>query len=231
MQIHGLNKTTLLDYPEHLAATIFTGGCNFRCVFCQNESLVRNPDSQPVISEEEIFAFLRKRRNILQGVCISGGEPTLNSDLSDFIRKIKELGLLVKLDTNGYRPDMIKSLYENKLIDMVAMDIKSTPADYADITGIANLDITPILESVEYLKKCGISYEFRTTIVDGYFTDESITEIGKWLKGCHAYYLQCFQDSDNVLTPGLQSPSKETLLKYREILLSYCEKVELRGVE
>ncbi len=231
MTIHGLNKTTLLDYPGHLAATLFTGGCNFRCVFCQNKSLVCDPASQPVIPEEEIFSFLTKRKGILQGVCITGGEPTLAADLIPFIEKIKSYDLLVKLDTNGSRPDVIRSLFESHLIDMVAMDIKSAPSDYASITGVTDISLEPIKESVSYLMSCGIPYEFRTTVVDEFFTDSSIHEIGSWIKGCDAYYLQCFRDSDTVLTAGLHGPDKEKLLHYRSILLSYCKHVELRGVD
>ena len=136
MKIHGFNKTTLLDYPEHLAATIFTGGCNFRCPFCHNGGLVLDPDSQPAISEEEVLKFLQKRRGILQGVCITGGEPTLQPDLENFVRKIKEMGYLVKLDTNGSRPEVLKSLLEKGLLDYVAMDIKASEENYARAAGV-----------------------------------------------------------------------------------------------
>lgn len=136
MKIHGFNKTTLLDYPEHLAATIFTGGCNFRCPFCHNGGLVLDPDSQPAMPEEEVLKFLQKRRGILQGVCITGGEPTLQPDLEDFIRKVKEMGYLVKLDTNGSRPKVLESLLEKGLLDYVAMDIKASRENYGRAAGV-----------------------------------------------------------------------------------------------
>ena len=151
MQIHGLNKTTLLDYPGKLACTIFTGNCNFRCAFCQNESLVLDPSSQPVISEEEVFEHLNKRKNILQGVCVTGGEPTLQKDLPEFLRKVKDLGLSVKLDTNGYNPKVMRELAEDGLIDMVAMDIKAEPKGYAAITQIKDIDLDRICDSVDFL--------------------------------------------------------------------------------
>ncbi len=231
MQIHGLNKTTLLDYPGKLACTIFTGNCNFRCAFCQNESLVLNPSSQPVIKEEEIFAHLTKRKNILQGVCITGGEPTLQPDLPEFIRKIKDLGLAVKLDTNGYRPEVLKKLAEDGLIDMVAMDIKAEPSGYAAITQIKDIDMDRICDSVDFLIHGKLPYEFRTTVVAEYFNTDSAKDLGMWLAGSRAYFLQNFKDSESVMVSGLHSRTKEELLEYREILSKTIDKVELRGVD
>ena len=231
MQIHGMNKTTLLDYPGKLACTIFTGNCNFRCAFCQNESLVLDPSSQPVISEDEVFEHLRKRQGILQGVCITGGEPTLQPDLAKFISRIKDLGLPVKLDTNGYRPKVMKELADAGLIDMVAMDIKAEPKGYAAITGIDDIDLDKICDSVDFLIHGKLPYEFRTTVVAEYFDADSARDIAEWLAGSKAYFLQGFKDSDSVIMPGLHARTKEEMLQYRAILSKTIDKVELRGVD
>lgn len=231
MIIHGLNKTTLLDYPGRLAAAVFTGNCNFRCVFCQNKSLVLNPSSQPVIPEEEFFDFLKKRKNILQGVCITGGEPTLSPDLPEFASKIKAIGLPVKLDTNGYRPDVIRQMAAEGLVDMIAMDIKNSLTGYAAICGLPDLETEKIIESASFLMNGKIPYEFRTTVVKEYFTEQTFHDIGMWLQGASAYFLQCFQDSSSVLKPGLSSPSRSELDHYRTILSNYMNSVSLRGVD
>ncbi len=231
MQIHGLNKTTLLDYPEHVAATIFTGGCNFRCPFCHNKGLVISPETEPLIPEEEILQFLKKRQSILSGVCITGGEPTLNPDLKDFILKVKELGYSVKLDTNGYNPDTMIELIENKLIDYVAMDIKSSPNGYEKAAGIPGLLLDPINQSVKYLLSNNFPYEFRTTVVKELHTKEDFIEIGKWLSGCRAYFLQAYKDSDNVLCKGFTSYSKDELLSFTSILKPYITNVHIRGID
>lgn len=199
MNIHGLNKTTLLDYPQHVACTVFCGHCNFRCPFCHNADLVLNPSSQPCIPEEEFFAFLAKRKNTLEGVCITGGEPTLQSDLTDFIRRIKEQGLLVKLDTNGYRPEILLKLMEENLIDYVAMDIKSSKEGYARAIGLASPDLTAVETSVDILMKNNIPYEFRTTVVKELHSREDLFAIAEWIKGCRAYYLQPYTESEAVL--------------------------------
>lgn len=230
MKIGGFLPTTLLDYPEKLACTVFTCGCNFRCPFCQNGSLVlgtHNDLSSSVdtnVSEAagrnaasvlsaasdsdqnvNILEHIKKRKNILEGVCISGGEPTLQKDLPDFLRKIKSLGLLVKLDTNGSRPDMLKSLYQEGLIDYVAMDIKSSRKNYPAVSGIAGLSIAAIEESVEFLMHSGIAYEFRTTLVKGLHTYDDMEDIAAWLKGAAKYYLQSYEDSDLILCKLLSS--------------------------
>lgn len=244
MYICGLNKTTLLDYPEHLAATIFLRGCDFRCPFCQNSSLVlpkRYPDLIPV---DEIMAFLQKRSSILEGVCITGGEPTIQKDLPDFIADIKNLGLKVKLDTNGNHPDMLKYLLDQQLLDYVAMDIKNSLEKYPVTVGLANTgshcDSTPTVftgysteaveKSVILLKDSRIPYEFRTTIVKELHTHEDMHNIGKWLKGSPSLFLQSFVDSGEILQEGLSTHSKETLLEFKTILSEYINRVELRGI-
>lgn len=231
MQIHGLNKTTLLDYPEHVAATIFTGGCNFRCPFCHNSDLVINPMSQPLLDEQEILEFLKKRKNILSGVCITGGEPTLQADLPDFIRRVKDMGYLVKLDTNGYRPEVLKNLVKENLLDYIAMDIKSGMNGYALASGMPDIHFEKIKESVDFIMHCGVQYEFRTTVVKGIHTKTDFEKIGPWLQGCRAYFLQQYKDNERVLKQGFESFSKEEMEEFADIVRPHIERVELRGIE
>lgn len=230
MNIYGLQKTTLLDYPEHVAATIFTGGCNMRCPFCHNMNLV-NMTNTPLLSEENVISFLKKRSNILDGVCITGGEPTLQSDLMDFIRKVKAFGYNVKLDTNGTNPSVLKALLNEQLLDYIAMDIKSSASNYNIVCGINNFDISNILESIDIIKKSSIPYEFRTTVIKEYHNSDIIEEIGKLLLGAEKYYLQCFLDSEFVPNHDLSSPDKEELITYRNQLLKYITRVEIRGID
>ncbi len=229
MQIHGLNKTTLLDYPKHLAALVFLGGCNMRCPFCQNASLVIAPGSQPVIPEEELFSYLNKRKNILEGVCISGGEPTIYPDLPGLIEKIKALGYQVKLDTNGTNPTMIKQLVRDHLIDYIAMDIKNSREKYMETSGVSVNLLSPVEESVAYLKTSPVEYEFRTTIVKELHTTADILSIGRWLQGSKIYYLQSFRDSEDVLQPGYHAYPKEVLEELVSLLTPYIEHVQIRG--
>lgn len=231
MQINGLNKITLLDYPKHLAATIFLGGCNMRCPFCHNASLVMDSRSQPVISPAEVLSYLGKRRNLLEGVCITGGEPTLYPDLPDLIRKIKDLDYKVKLDTNGSNPSMMKSLVEQGLVDYVAMDIKNSKEHYGLSSGIQNIVLKPIEESVSYLLSGRVEYEFRTTVVKEHHTEADMLLIGNWIKDADVYYLQSYEDSGDILTRGLSAPPKETLLHYAELLTPYVKSVALRGID
>lgn len=236
MLIAGLNKTTLLDYPGRVAATIFTGGCNFRCPFCHNAGLVLTPSSEENYSKEDVFSFLKKRKNILQGVCITGGEPTLQADLPDFIKELKKLGYAVKLDTNGYHPRMLKELLDAGLLDYVAMDIKNAPAKYGLTTG-TELDFQKIEESVELLKTSGLDYEFRTTVVRELHDREDLQHIGQWIRGCPKYFLQQFTESEAVI--GMQSGAvfhaydreeMEQLAEEVQQILGETGKVQLRGV-
>lgn len=231
MNIHGLNKSTLLDFPKHLAATIFVGNCNMRCPFCHNASLVLRPNTQPIIPGKDVLAYLYKRRNILEGVCITGGEPTLYSTLPLFIKQIKELGLKVKLDTNGSNPTMIKELIDRKLIDYVAMDIKNSKDKYKSTVGNKDISMVNIEESLSLLLSNIVEYEFRTTIVNELHTEEDIISIGNWIKGAKAYYLQVYNDSGDLISPGFSSPLKETLILYKDLLFSYVEYVDIRGLD
>lgn len=231
MKICGLNKTTLLDYPGKVAATIFIGGCNFRCPFCHNSSLVTNTASQPEISQTEILNFLKKRRGILEGVCVTGGEPTLFPELADFLSDIRELGYPIKLDTNGSNPSFLRFLVQNDLISKVAMDIKSSPQNYSKLTGITTLDFHAIETSVSYLLEENVDYEFRTTVVRELHNIQDFVEISQWIKGAKAYYLQAYKDSEEVLQPGFSSYSLEELEHFRTILQKTIPLVEIRGID
>ncbi|MBQ7294813.1 MAG: anaerobic ribonucleoside-triphosphate reductase activating protein [Clostridia bacterium] len=228
MKITGLIKTTLLDFPGKVACTVFTYGCNFRCNFCHNARLVteENPDN---ITEDEFFSFLSKRQGILDGVCISGGEPTLQKDLPEFIRRIKSMGFAVKLDTNGYEPDILKSLIDEKLLDYVAMDIKSSPDTYSEICGV-NIDIDKIKASVSLLKEGRTDYEFRTTCVKECHTPQDFVDIADWLQGDSKYFLQHFEDSGNLIGEGLSAFSKQQTEDFAQIISEKVPNIGLRGV-
>ena len=228
MKFCGLQKTTLLDYPGHVAATVFTGGCNFRCPFCHNSDLIQ---PKVLMLEDEILTFLRKRSRILEGVCITGGEPTLQSGLKEFIMAVKDMGLEVKLDTNGYRPDVLAELCSERLVDYVAMDIKSSRENYAKACGLVHLDLDKIEESVELLKAGDTAYEFRTTVVKGLHEKEDFPAIGKWLEGCSAYYLQAFKDSEQVPNHYFETPSKLEMQLYAKYVKPYVPHVKLRGID
>lgn len=231
MKICGLTKTTLLDYPGKVAASIFLGGCNFRCPFCQNSPLVLHADREPDISREEVLAFLKKRYGILEGVCITGGEPSLNSDLEGFLCEIRSLDYSIKLDTNGSRPDILKSLVKKGLVDKIAMDIKACPENYGNLTGLLCPDMDSIRESADFLLEGNVEYEFRTTVVKQLHSEKDFREIGKWLAGAKAYFLQAYKDSNEVLQPGYSSYSFEELEYFRNILLETIPLVEIRGID
>ena len=230
MKICGLQKTTLLDFPGHVAATVFTGGCNFRCPFCHNSDLLEH-DAEAAFTDEEVLKFLTKRRGILEGVAITGGEPTLQPDLRDFILRVRELGYKIKLDTNGSRPDVLRTLCEEGLIDYVAMDIKTCKERYPVVAGIPSLRMEGIIESVDFLKRGSVPYEFRTTVVRELHSAEDFVRIGEWIAGCPRYYLQNFVDSDNILVSGFSACSKEELMEYQNLVSPYVAHAELRGVD
>lgn len=231
MYICGYQKTTLLDYPEHVAATIFTGGCNFRCPFCHNADLIVKSNESSPIAKEEILAFLQKRKNVLSGICITGGEPTLQPDLKDFIIKARDLGYKIKLDTNGYRPDVILSLLEENLLDYIAMDIKAGLSNYAKVSGIPNLDTSKIMKSISIIENSGINYEFRTTVVKELHSRQDFLEISEMLSSSSPYFIQSFKNSGNILTPGLSSCDIDTLNQYLAIVKNKLPFSSLRGIE
>ena len=228
MYIKGLQKLTLLDYPDKMACTVFTAGCNFKCPFCHNASLVFNRDDNR-ISEQKFFDFLSKRVGVIDGVCITGGEPTLQTDIVQFIKKIKELGFLVKLDTNGYRPDMLKFLVDNKLIDYVAMDIKNCKEKYPLTSGVENIEVSFIEQSVEYLLADNVDYEFRTTVVKEYHTLDDMIKIGEWIKGAKKYYLQAFVDSGDLICDGLSSYDKNDIQNLLNMIKPRIPSTKIRG--
>lgn len=211
MRISGLQKLTLLDFPQVVSCIVFTQGCNFRCPFCHNSTLVEG-EPEEEISAEEIFEFLKKRKGLLDGVVITGGEPLIQKDIRDFAEKLKEMGYLVKLDTNGTNPQKLKELVEAKLIDYVAMDIKNSPEGYEKATGVATL-LDKITESKEFLLKATVPYEFRTTVVKGIHTKENLISLAEWIKGAEQYFLQQYKDSGSILSPTGLSPFSEAEMK------------------
>ena len=229
LNIQGLQKTTLLDYPGYVAATVFLGGCNMRCPFCHNMNLVTSGEPA-AYTEDDILSFLSGRAGLLDGVCVTGGEPTLYGDLPEFFRRIKELGFLTKLDTNGTNPQMIKLLTESGLVDYIAMDIKSSLPKYGFSCGIKNIDTSPVRESIDLLIKGDTQYEFRTTAVEEFLDEEAIRDISQLLKGAKRYYLQGYVESEFVPDKSLHALTKEKLLQYKEELSSSIECVELRGL-
>lgn len=229
MKILGLEKLSLVDFDGCIAATVFTGGCNFRCPFCHNGPLVLDAAAQPEIPLSDILGYLEKRKGMLTGVCITGGEPTLHKDLGDFIREIKKIGYKVKLDSNGTNPEMLYSLAENKLIDYVAMDIKNSPEGYGKVIGLENYDLTKIKESVNFLKSGVIGYEFRTTLIAEFHTAADMKEIGKWIEGAEKYFLQAFKETENCIETGLTKVDENTAEAYRQIASKYVKHAALRG--
>ncbi len=236
MHIAGLQKMTLLDYPGRVACTVFLQGCNFRCPFCHNSGLLSG-QGEALMTEEALLAFLKKRKGLLDGVCITGGEPTLQKDLPRLLESIKELGYYVKLDTNGGRPQVLQAVTEAGLVDYVAMDIKNSPARYAETAGVKENMVNAVEQSIAYLLSGKTAYEFRTTVVAELHDAESIRDMGQWVQrlgdgqAVRQWYLQCYTDRDSVLQSGLSAPRKEQMQQYAEILTPYAAVVGLRGVE
>ena len=234
--IAGLQKMTLLDYPGKVACTVFLQGCNFRCPFCHNSGLLGAPE-QPLIPVEELLSFLAKRKGLLDGVCITGGEPTLHRELPQLLESIKAMGFAVKLDTNGYRPDVLKALVEQGLVDYVAMDIKNCPDRYGQTAGISDLTLSKIEESMVFLMTGAVDYEFRTTLVRQFHTVKELTAIGQWFqKLCpehkvEKYVLQPYTDRESVLCGGLSAPEKTDLQAFLDAVSPCVHTVEIRGGE
>ena len=230
MKIHGLQKMTLLDFPGRVACTVFLGGCDYRCPFCHNFELA-DGTAQPVMDDEELLSFLKKRQGLLDGVAFTGGEPLLHRDLPALLQKIRDLGFAVKLDTNGAHPAMLKQILEAGLADYVAMDIKNSPEKYAVTCGVDKLDLGPVRESISLLMNSGIDYEFRTTVVAEFHEAADFEEMGKMIAGARRYFLQCFTDRDTVPFEGLHAPSKEDLQQFAQIARQYVPDTQLRGVD
>lgn len=229
VKISGIQKLTLLDYPEHTACTLFVPGCNFRCPFCHNSELLGG--DVEFYDEAEIFAFLKKRAGVLEGVCITGGEPTLYTDLDRLLGRIKDLGYAVKLDTNGFLPDRLSALIEAGLVDYVAMDIKNSPERYAETVGLPQerFDVTPIERSIDIIMTSAPDYEFRTTVVTELFDEKSIEQAARMIMGAKKYFLQKFVMRDTVPSKTLTSPQSIVLSRYLDIVRQYVPNAQIRG--
>ena len=230
MKIHGLQKMTLLDFPGRVACTVFLGGCDFRCPFCHNFELI-DGTAQPIMDDEELLAFLRRRSGLLDGVAFTGGEPCLHPGLPDLLRKIRALGFATKLDTNGFHPDMLQDILEQKLVDYVAMDVKNSPAKYAATCGLDSVDLDRIRRSITFLKAGSVDYEFRTTVVAQFHERADFEEIAREIAGARRYFLQRFTDRDSVPFGGLSAPSPEELRSFADVVRPLVHETHLRGVE
>ena len=230
MLISGLQKLTLLDYPGKVACTVFTGGCNFRCPFCHNSALVLPEQLSQDTDADEVLRFLKKRAGVLDGVAVTGGEPLLHPDIGDFLREVKGLGFLVKLDTNGSFPDRLIALVEEGLVDRVAMDVKNAPALYAKTAGLERFDLGGVTCAKDFLLSGTVDYEFRTTVVKGLHTKESLLEAAEWIRGAKEYYLQQYKDSGAILdADGLGSFDTDEMHAFADAVRDIVPTVQVRG--
>ena len=229
MLIKGFQKLTLLDFPGRTACTVFTGGCNYRCPFCHNAVLVTGNDGE-YYTEEEIFEHLEKRRGIIDGVAVTGGEPLLQKDIESFLYEIKDRGFAVKLDTNGSFPEKLEGILQLGLADYVAMDIKNRPEKYAETVGLKEFDIAPVRRSIDLLMNSGVEYEFRTTVVSDFHTADDIEALAGWIKGAKRYFLQNFVDSGNLIDGSCTGVSPAAMREMLERAKKYIPNTELRGL-
>ena len=230
LKICGLQKLTLLDYPEKVACTVFTGGCNLRCPFCHNASLVLGTPPPDEIADDELFSYLKKRRGVLDGVCVSGGEPLLQPGLEEFLGRVRSLGYLVKLDTNGTFPAKLRSLVSGGLVNYVAMDVKNSPERYAETVGVPGFGDSAVRESIGYLLTEPVGYEFRTTVVKGLHDAESLRAAARSVKGAKRYFLQKFVDSGELIGTGLSAFSDREMRDFLGVVSPYVQSAALRGV-
>ncbi len=230
MKLHGIQKMTLLDFPGVVSCTIFLGGCDFRCPFCHNFELI-DGTAQPVMDDSELIEFLKRRKALLDGVAITGGEPLLHNDLPELIRKIRAVGYKVKLDTNGYHPELLKKILDEGIVDYVAMDIKNCEEKYALTCGLEEMDLGKIKTSMSLLMNGNTDYEFRTTVINEFHEAADFEKIGEMIKGAKRYFLQRFTDRDSVPYGNLTAPSFDDMKNYAEIARKYVKNTELRGVE
>lgn len=229
MLIKGFQKLTLLDFPGRTACTVFTAGCNLRCPFCHNALLVTEKNDA-FFSEKEIFEHLHKRKNVLDGVAVTGGEPLLQRDIERFLYEIKEEGFAVKLDTNGCYPEKLEGILQLGLVDYVAMDIKNCPEKYAETVGVRDFDIAPVNNSIELLKNSGIEYEFRTTVTSNFHTVEDIESLTLWLKNVPKYFLQNFVDSGNLIDSSCKGVERSVMYEMLETAKKHIPDTQLRGI-
>jgi len=231
--IKGIQKTTVIDYPDKIACTLFLGGCNFRCGFCYNSDIVLNPAKMDDIPEIEVLEMLKERKKFLDGVCITGGEPTIHPKLGNFLSKVKELGYDVKLDTNGTKPEVLRELIAGKLVDYIAMDVKAGLLSYDKVTQTI-VDKEKIKESIDLIKQSGVDYEFRTTVVPDIIDEEEIESIGELVKGAKRFFLQQFRNDKNTLSARYskkESISKERIEKFKEMMERYVDEVKIRNLK
>lgn len=229
MKFGGLQKLTLLDYPGYVACTLFTVGCNFCCPFCHNSSLVTAVGKVDELTQEDIFAFLRKRRNVLEGICLTGGEPLIQSGVEEFLTAVKKLGYKVKLDTNGAYPDRLQRLIQDGLVDYVAMDVKNSKPLYAATCG-SNVNTDDICRSVEILKRGNVDYEFRTTVTATFHTEQSVLDTARWLEGATRWYLQQFKDSGQLLDDTVIGYGDDTLKRFAQLARKFVPETHVRGI-
>ena len=230
MKIYGLQKLTLLDYPEKVACTVFTGGCNLRCPFCHNASLVVDTRYVEEISNEELFGYLKKRHGLLDGICVTGGEPLLHPDLADFLRDVHEIGYSVKLDTNGSFPVQLGEIVGEGLVDYVAMDVKSSPEHYPEAVGITDFDFSAVRQSMDFLLAGHVDYEFRTTVVKGLHSEEILRGAALSIKGAKRYFLQKFVDSGDLIGSGMSAFSDDEMKEFLKVVSPYVKYAALRGI-
>ncbi len=239
MKLHGLQKMTLLDFPGHVACTVFLGGCDFRCPYCHNFELA-DGTAEPQMDEEEFFSFLGKRKGLLDGVAVTGGEPCLHRELQGFLERVRGMGFGTKLDTNGHHPELLREILERGLADYVAMDIKNSPEKYNMTCGLDSregagalpgADLSRIRESIRLIMEKAPDYEFRTTVVREFHEAADFEEMGKMIAGAKNYYLQSFTDRDTVPFEGFHAPDPDSLKKYADIARKYVANVQVRGVE
>lgn len=229
MILCGYEKFSMVDFDGAIACTVFTGGCNFRCPFCHNAALVVGNVKAQQIDESEVFDYLSKRKGLVDAVCVTGGEPTLQPDLCDFLAKVRDMGYATKLDTNGLRPDSLKEVLDKKLVDYVAMDVKNSPEKYAHTVGVYNVDMGKILQSMQMLKDSGIDFEFRTTVIKEFHTADDMQKIAYLVSGAPRYFIQKYNDNDGCIAHGYTPVDKADAEKYIEYFKGKVGKVELRG--
>ena len=229
MIIHGLQKMTLLDFPGKVACTVFLGGCEFRCPFCHNADLL-DMSAPGIMNDDELLEFLKKRKGLLDGVAFTGGEPLLRKDLPELLVRIRDIGYKIKVDTNGDHPDLLKEIVQAGLADYIAMDVKNSPARYAETIGWETFDIAPVDESIQFLLSGQVRYEFRTTVVKQFHDEASFEAIAQWIDGADRYELQGFVDRDTVPFAGLEACSREEMEHFADIVRPHVKTVELRGV-
>ena len=236
MKLYGLQKMTLLDFPGRVACTVFLGGCDFRCPWCHNYELAVG-SAEPVMDEEEFFAFLKKREGLLEGVAVTGGEPCLSRELPAFLRKIREMGFLTKLDTNGAHPELLEQILREGLADYVAMDIKNSPGKYLLTAGLTGSEaqqealLGRVRRSIRLIMELAPDYEFRTTVIRQFHEEQDFAEIGEMIRGARRYFLQSFTDRDTVPYGGLSAPGKEELMRYAEQVRRFVPDVQTRGTD